>query len=95
MAIATEQAHEQNNAAVKGDGGAAGLTENPEALQRWMELLRNLQHLVMPEKALTHDTMNKTNTHREGLNVLISRIDDMVILSARTAVISWCSTPEM
>ena len=66
LAIATEQAHEQNNAAVKGDGGAAGLTENPEALQRWMELLRNLQHLVMPEKTLTYDTMNKTNTHREG-----------------------------
>ena len=27
---------EQNNAAVKGDGGAVGLTEDPSALNRWM-----------------------------------------------------------
>ena len=30
-AIAIDQAHEQNNAMVKGDGGAVGLTENPNA----------------------------------------------------------------
>lgn len=35
-AIAIDQAHEQNNALVKGDGGAVGLTESPEALRRWM-----------------------------------------------------------
>ena len=34
--IAIDQAHEQNNAIVKGDGGAIGLTENPSALARWM-----------------------------------------------------------
>ena len=35
-AIAIDQAHKQNNASVKGDGGAVGLTENPAALHRWM-----------------------------------------------------------
>ena len=30
--IATDQTHEQNNACVKGDGGAVGLTQNPQAL---------------------------------------------------------------
>ncbi len=35
-AIAIDHAHEQNNASVKGDGGAVGLTENPSALRRWM-----------------------------------------------------------
>ena len=35
-AISLDQAHEQNNATVKGDGGAVGLTENPSALRRWM-----------------------------------------------------------
>ena len=35
-ALAIDQAHEQNNALVKGDGGAVGLTENPSALKRWM-----------------------------------------------------------
>ena len=34
--IAIDQAHEQNNASVKGDSGAVGLTENPAALRRWM-----------------------------------------------------------
>ena len=35
-ALAIDQAHEQNNASVKDDGGAVGLTENPAALRRWM-----------------------------------------------------------
>ena len=33
---AIDQAHEQNDAAVKGDGGAIDLTENPAALRCWM-----------------------------------------------------------
>jgi len=35
-AIPIDQAHEQNNARIKGDGGAVGLTEDPGALRRWM-----------------------------------------------------------
>ena len=35
-AIAFDHAHEQNNAVVKDDGGAIGLTQNPRALLRWM-----------------------------------------------------------
>ena len=35
-AIAIDQAHEQNNALVKGDGGAVGLMENPAVLHHWM-----------------------------------------------------------
>lgn len=35
-AIPIDQGHEQNNAYVKGDGGAIGLTDNPTALRRWM-----------------------------------------------------------
>ena len=31
-----DQAHEQNNELIKGDGGAIGITENPSALLRWM-----------------------------------------------------------
>ena len=34
--IPIDQAHEQNNACIKGDGGAVGLTDNPRALRRWM-----------------------------------------------------------
>ena len=35
-AIAIDQVHEQNDATVKGDGGAVCLTENPAALWCWM-----------------------------------------------------------
>ncbi|XP_041473700.1 uncharacterized protein LOC121422610 [Lytechinus variegatus] len=35
-AMAIDQYHEQNNALVKGCGGAIGLTGNPGALRRWM-----------------------------------------------------------
>ena len=34
--ISLDQAHEQNNKLVKGDGGAVGLTENSSQLLRWM-----------------------------------------------------------
>ena len=34
--IPIDQAHEQNNALIKGHGGAVGLTDNPSALLRWM-----------------------------------------------------------
>ena len=36
-AISLDQAHEQINALVKGNGGAVGLTENPGELRRWMD----------------------------------------------------------
>ena len=35
-AIPLDQAHEQNNELIKGDGGIIGITENPGALLRWM-----------------------------------------------------------
>ena len=35
-AMVIDQCHEQNNAMVKGSGGAIGLTGNPGALRRWM-----------------------------------------------------------
>jgi len=43
-AISLDQEHEQINALVKGDGGAVGLTENPEALRRWMAKIARQVH---------------------------------------------------
>lgn len=34
--IPIDQAHEQNNAVLKGSGGMIGLTENPSAFRKWM-----------------------------------------------------------
>ena len=44
--IAIDQAHEQNNAIVKGDGGAIGLTEDPAALRRWMVAGPEMSRLI-------------------------------------------------
>jgi len=44
--ISLDQAHEQINALVKGDGGAVGLTENPGALRRWMMAGPEIARLV-------------------------------------------------
>ena len=35
-AMANDQAHDQANAVIKGEGGAIGVTEDPSALRRWM-----------------------------------------------------------
>ena len=35
-AMAIDQCHEQNDAIIKGSGGAVSLTDNPPALRRWM-----------------------------------------------------------
>lgn len=52
--VAIDQAHEQNNASVKGDGGAVGLTENLAALRRWMvsgpEMARLFQEIRNPKE---------------------------------------------
>ncbi|KAK0061126.1 hypothetical protein Bpfe_009287 [Biomphalaria pfeifferi] len=49
--MALDQAHEQNNAIIKGEGGAVGLTENPSAWRRWMiggpEVSKVLQDLEL------------------------------------------------
>lgn len=56
-ALAVDQAHEQHNAVVKGDGGAIGLTQDPTALRRWMiagpEICRILKEFSDP--VVNHD----------------------------------------
>ena len=45
-AIPIDQAHEQNNACSKMDGGAVGLTDNPSALQRWQVTVPEVTALI-------------------------------------------------
>ena len=44
--MALDQAHEQLNANVKGDGGAVGLTENEVGLRRWMIAGPEIAHMI-------------------------------------------------
>ena len=57
-AIARDQAHEQCNAIVKGNGSAVGLASNPSALSRWVtsgpqivRLLRSFEHSMTSKRA--------------------------------------------
>ena len=64
--IPLDESHEQNNAIVKGDGGAVGLTENPSALLRWMvagpemarvvsEFFRSMDRMDVVEEHAHHE----------------------------------------
>lgn len=64
-AMAIDQAHEQNNATVKGDGGAVGLTENASALRRWMVSGPEMARVIGEfETCVTH-RVNKDSRHHE------------------------------
>ena len=69
--LAIDQAHEQNNAVVKDDGGAVGLTECPAALQRWMasgpEMARVINDFeISVDSALCTSDM-RHHEHRPGV----------------------------
>ena len=56
-AIPIDQAHEQNNALIKGSGGAIGLTENPSALRKWVIAGREQAQLIVEfERQFLRDT---------------------------------------
>lgn len=70
--IPIDQAHEQNNAIVKGSGGAVGLTENPVAFRRWMvagpemaRLLKEFENDFLPDDDIDS---NKHLHHEQGLS---------------------------
>eukprot|EP00745_Piridium_sociabile_P026549 TRINITY_DN4240_c0_g1_i3.p1 TRINITY_DN4240_c0_g1~~TRINITY_DN4240_c0_g1_i3.p1 ORF type:complete len:1496 (-),score=398.92 TRINITY_DN4240_c0_g1_i3:837-5324(-) len=65
-ALALDQAHEQNNAVIKGDGGAIGLTEDPGALRRWMVAGPEVSRLVAGYQAMSCvKDATITNKHHE------------------------------
>ena len=70
--IPVDQAHEQENAYVKGSGGCIGLTENPVAFRRWMlsgpELVR-VQQQFEDQYLPDSDPENPKNfqNHEQGL----------------------------
>lgn len=76
--IAIDQAHEQNNAVVKGDGGAIGLTENPRALARWMVAGPEISRIVSEfESQLKADSKEDLKHHDQSLAVQKSFRDNV------------------
>ena len=71
-AIPIDQAHEQENAFVKGAGGLIGLTENPTAFRQWMlsgpelaRIQRQFEDEYLPDTD-PESLMNFQN-HEQGL----------------------------
>ena len=60
-ALAIDQAHEQNNASVKGDGGAVGLTDNPAAFRRWMVSGPEMARVIAEFQATADTRTQKTD----------------------------------
>ena len=69
-AIPIDQAHEQNNAVIKGDGGAVGLTEDPGALWRWMVAGPELSRLIAGYEAMSgvKDAAISSKHHEQTLS---------------------------
>ena len=61
-AIPIDQAHEQNNGYIKGDGGAVGLTDNPNALRRWMIAGPEVARIIEEFHDEHHHCGGKVNT---------------------------------
>ena len=74
-----DQAHEQNNACVKGDGGAVGLTKNPSALQRWMITGPEVARVIgeFEKSAIPENRSVDTHHHDQTANVQISFAKDV------------------
>jgi len=65
-AMAIDQAHEQENAVIKDDGGAVGITEDPSALRRWMVAGPVVSQLVAQyEEASESRDVSKQTKHHE------------------------------
>ena len=84
-AIAIDQAHEQNNAIVKGDGGAVGLTENESALRRWMvsgpEIARVVNEFEDDINVASSNDV-KTKHHEEQRSFQVKSFKDVKALDA-------------
>ena len=73
LSIPIDHAHEQNNALVKGEGGAVGLTENPSALRRWMVSGLEMARIIneFETSIATGSTQNKQSAkHHEDTRSL-------------------------
>ncbi|KAK3703668.1 hypothetical protein QZH41_011790 [Actinostola sp. cb2023] len=84
-AIAIDHAHEQNNAIVKGDGGAVGLTENPVALRRWMTSGPEMARLVNEFESsmlMTSNHQSSESHHEVQTSFQVSFFKDVTSLVA-------------
>lgn len=87
--MSIDQCHEQMNELIKGEGGAVGLTENPQALERWMVAGPEISRLVLEfeesfQTPIVHTSMRHHEQHpgiqktfAKEVNSLVATIEDL------------------
>ena len=83
-ALVIDQAHEHNNAVIKGDGGATGLTEDESAFQRWMVTGPEVSGLAARYEAMSgmKDATYSSRHHEQTLTAQKSFFEKVKSLSA-------------
>ena len=91
-AMAIDQAHDQNNSIIKGDGGAIGLTEDPAALRRWMVAGPEVSRLLAACEAMPGaiDTRIDSSHRKATLGAQTAFFDNM---KAMTTVLQDMGNP--
>ena len=79
--IPIDQAHEQNNKCVRGDGGVIGLTENTSELRRWMVAGPDISRLVAEFEAAMEEYHAKAPDlrHHEQVKNIQSTFEKQVL----------------
>ena len=82
--MAIDQAHEQNNAVIKGDGVATGLTEGPSSLRRWMVARPKVSRLIAGYEAMAgmKDVTYRSRHHEQTLSAQKSFFENVKSPSA-------------
>ena len=73
---AHDQIHEQLNAVVKGDGGILGITEDEQALRRWMIGCPEISRMLNDYDE-THQRNNETTDHKQIASVQANSRNDV------------------
>ena len=81
-AIPLDQAHEQNNAYVSGDGGAIGITDNATAPRRWMVAGPEVARVIVEFEDLNMHPRNQEETrhHEETPSVQNTFARDVAVI---------------
>ena len=69
--MAIDQAHEQMNKIVKTTGGIIGITENPNALKRWMTAGPELSRIISElddKSCIEMEDLDEQKYHQEGFS---------------------------
>lgn len=75
------QAHEQNNASVKGKGGAVGITQNPAALRRRTVGGPEIARIVQDFEVALDTKQLKSNTNKHFQSTMNRRKVNKLLLS--------------